>query len=68
MIYEFEAAGGNRISWEQQISGREAAPEPLRPSQSLDDLTWLRIRVVAVGSQRLTAWTMARPTLPEFGP
>jgi hypothetical protein len=42
---------------------KKSAPVPLRPSQIPHDLTWVRTRAAAsaVGSRRLTAWTMARP-------
>jgi hypothetical protein len=36
-------------------------PVPLCPPQIPHDLTWARIRAVAVGSRRLTAWAMALP-------
>jgi hypothetical protein len=34
---------------------------PLCPPQIPHDLTWDRPQAAAVGSQRLTAWAMARP-------
>jgi hypothetical protein len=37
------------------------APLPFCPPQIPHYLTWTRTRAVSVGSQRLTAWAMARP-------
>jgi hypothetical protein len=34
---------------------------PLSPLQIPRDLSWALIGAVATGSQRLTAWTVARP-------
>jgi hypothetical protein len=36
---------------------------PVSGRQTRRDLTWARTRAAAVGSQRLTAWTITRPTL-----
>jgi hypothetical protein len=40
---------------------RKPAPAPLCPPQISHDYTRVWIRAAAVGSQRLTAWAMARP-------
>jgi hypothetical protein len=40
---------------------RKPAPAPLCPPQIPFDQTRARTRAAAVGSQRLTAWAMARP-------
>jgi hypothetical protein len=42
---------------------RKPAPAPLLPPQIPLDKTRDRTRAAAVGSQRLTAWAMARPFL-----
>jgi hypothetical protein len=44
-------------------TGRKPAPVPPCPPQIPHDLTWDRTRAAAVGSQRLTAWAMARPSI-----
>jgi hypothetical protein len=46
---------GNRSTW------RKPAPAPLCPPQTPLDQTRDQTRTAAVGSQRLTAWAMARP-------
>jgi hypothetical protein len=46
---------------ENRSTRRKPAPLPLCPPQIPHDLTWYRTRAIAVGSQRLTAWAMARP-------
>jgi hypothetical protein len=51
-----------RIGRGNRSSLRKPAPVPLCPPQIPHDLTWDRTRAVAVGSQRLTAWAMARPS------
>jgi hypothetical protein len=43
-------------------TGREPVPAPLCQTQIPHDFTWDLTRAVAVGSQRLTAWAMARPS------
>jgi hypothetical protein len=53
---DYGAVGGMRIA-----RGNRSAPVPLFPPQIPRDLTWDRTRAAAVGSQRLTAWAMARP-------
>jgi hypothetical protein len=48
---------GNRSTW------KKSAPAPLYPPQISFDQTRARTRAAAVGSQRLTAWAMARPNI-----
>jgi hypothetical protein len=50
-----------RIDRGNRSTRRKPAPVPLCPPQIPHDLAWDRTRAVAVGSQRLTAWAMARP-------
>jgi hypothetical protein len=50
--------GGMKIGGGNQSTRRKPAPVPLCPRRIPHDLTWARTRA-AVGSQRLTAWTMA---------
>jgi hypothetical protein len=48
--------------WHRNRSTRRTpAPVPLCPPQIPHELTWDRTRAAALGSQRLTAWAMARP-------
>jgi hypothetical protein len=42
---------------------RKPAPVPLCTPQIPHDLTWDRTRAAVVGSQQLTAWAMARPSV-----
>jgi hypothetical protein len=58
---DYGAVGGMRIDKGNRSTRRKPAPVPLCPPQIPHDLTWDRTRAAAVGSQRLTAWTMARP-------
>jgi hypothetical protein len=58
---ECGAVGGMRIGRGSRSTRRKPAPVPFCPPQIPHDLTWARTRVAAVGSQRLTAWAMARP-------
>jgi hypothetical protein len=54
----------NLVEWigrGNRSTRRKPAPEPLCPPQIPLDQTWARTRAAAVGSQRLTAWAMARP-------
>jgi hypothetical protein len=44
-----------------KIGRGKPAPAPLCPPQTPHDQTRARTRAAAVGSQRLTAWAMARP-------
>jgi hypothetical protein len=54
-------------SWNEDWQGKpkysekKTAPMPLCPPQMPHDFSWDRTRTAAVGSQRLTAWAMARP-------
>jgi hypothetical protein len=55
LAYFTSPGRGNRSTW------RKPAPVTLCSPQIPHYLTWDRIRATAVGSQRLTAWAMARP-------
>jgi hypothetical protein len=57
------AIGGMKIGSGNRNTRRKAAPEPLCSPQIPHDQTRARTRAAAVGSQRLTAWAMARPKL-----
>jgi hypothetical protein len=46
-----------------KIGRGKPAPAPLCPPQIPLDQTWAWTRAAAMGSQRLTAWAMARPHL-----
>jgi hypothetical protein len=59
---DYGAVGGMSIGRGNRSTRRKPTPVPLCPPQIPHDLTWDRARVAAVGSQRLTAWAMARPT------
>jgi hypothetical protein len=63
LIDEYWAFGGMRIGKGNRSTRRKPTPVPLYPPQIPHDLTWDRSQTAAVGSQRLTAWAMARPTL-----
>jgi hypothetical protein len=52
---------GMKIGRGNRGTRRKPAPAPLCPPQIPHDQTWARTRAAAVGSQRLTAWAMARP-------
>jgi hypothetical protein len=56
-----EAIGGMRIGRGNRSTRRKPAPAPLCPPQIPHDQTRARTRAAVVGSQRLTAWAMARP-------
>jgi hypothetical protein len=58
---DYGAVGGMRIGRGNRSTRRKPVPVPLCPPQIPHDLTWDRTRAAAVGSQRLTAWAMARP-------
>jgi hypothetical protein len=58
---DYGAVGGIRIGRGNRSTRRKPAPVPLCPPHIPHDLTWDRTRAAAVGSQRLTAWAMARP-------
>jgi hypothetical protein len=53
--------GGMKIGRGNRSTRRKPAPGPLCPPQIPLDQTRARTRAAAVGSQRLTAWAMARP-------
>jgi hypothetical protein len=50
-----------KIGRRNRSTRRKPAPAPLCPPQIPLDQTRARTRTAAVGSQRLTAWAMARP-------
>jgi hypothetical protein len=54
-------------SVEWGLAGETEVPVPLCPPQIPHDLTWDRTRAASVGSQRLTAWAMARPPDDRIG-
>jgi hypothetical protein len=54
--------GGMKIGKGNRSTRRKPAPESLCPPQIPLDQTWARTLASVVGSQRLTAWAMARPT------
>jgi hypothetical protein len=53
--------GGMKIGRGNPNTRRKPAPAPLCPPQIPHNQTRARTRAAAVGSQRLTAWAMARP-------
>jgi hypothetical protein len=55
------AIGGMKIGRGNRSTRRKLAPAPFCPPQIPLDQTRARTRAAAVGSQRLTAWAMARP-------
>jgi hypothetical protein len=63
MIDDECGAVGMSIGSRNRGTRRKPAPVPLRPPQIPCDLTLARTRAAAVGSQRLTAWAMARPEI-----
>jgi hypothetical protein len=50
-----------RLAGETEVLGENLPPTPLCPPQIPHNQTRARTRAAAVGSQRLTAWAMARP-------
>jgi hypothetical protein len=62
MIDEYGAFCGMRIGRGDRNTRKKPLPVPLCPPQILHDLTWDRTWAAAVGSRRLTAWAMARPS------
>jgi hypothetical protein len=53
--------------WQRKPKYSEkTCPSALCPPQIPHDLTWDRTRAAAVGSQRLTAWAMARPFVLSY--
>jgi hypothetical protein len=63
---DYGAVGRMRIGRGNRSIRRKPASVPLCPPQIPHDLTWDRTRAAAVGSQRLTAWAMARPQLHGY--
>jgi hypothetical protein len=59
---DWAVVGGMKIGKRNRSTLRKPAPIPLCPPQIPNNLTWDRTRAAAVGSRRLTAWAMARPT------
>jgi hypothetical protein len=57
------AIGGMKIDRGNRSTQRKPASAPLCPPQIPHGQTRARTRASAVGSQRLTAWAMARPSL-----
>jgi hypothetical protein len=53
--------GGMKIGRGSRSTRRKPAPAPLCPPQIPHNQTWAWTRAAALGSQRLTAWAMARP-------
>jgi hypothetical protein len=62
------ATGGMKIGRGNLSTRRKPAPAPLCPPQIPHDQTEARTRAAAVGSQRLTAWAMARPGAGNTSP
>jgi hypothetical protein len=56
------AIGGMKIGRGNRSTRRKPLPAPLCPPQIPHEHTRARTRAAAVGSQRLTAWAMARPS------
>jgi hypothetical protein len=59
---ECGAVGGMRIGRGIRSTRRKPATVPRCPPQISHHLTWARTGAAVVGSRRLTAWAMARPT------
>jgi hypothetical protein len=59
--YDDGEFGGMKIGRGNRSTRRKPAPAPLCPLQIPRDQTRVWTRAPAVGSQRLTAWAMARP-------
>jgi hypothetical protein len=60
---ECGAVGGMKIGRGNRNTRRKPAQVQLCPPQILHDLTWDRTRAAAVGSRRLTALDVARPSI-----
>jgi hypothetical protein len=60
-LVEWRLAGETEVLGENLPQRTLSAPAPLCPPQIPHDETQARTRAAAVGSQRLTAWAMARP-------
>jgi hypothetical protein len=58
--------GGMKIGRGNRSTRRKPSPAPLCPPQIPHDQSRARTRAAAVGSQRLTAWAMARLSLPYW--
>jgi hypothetical protein len=58
------AIGGMKIGRGNWNTRRKPAPLSLCPPEIPHDLTRARTPAAAVGSDNLTAWAMARPTVP----
>jgi hypothetical protein len=56
-----EAIGGMRLARETEVLGENLPQRHFVPPQIPHDQTRVRTRAAQVGSQRLTAWAMARP-------
>jgi hypothetical protein len=61
-------SGGMKIDRGNRSTRRKPAPAPLCPQKIPHEQTRARTRTAAVGSQRLTAWAMARPNCLPVGP
>jgi hypothetical protein len=59
--YDYGEFGGMKIGRGKRSTRKKPAPAPLCPSRIPLDQTRARTRAAAVGSQRLTAWAVARP-------
>jgi hypothetical protein len=57
---DYGAVGGMSIGRGNRRTRRKPAPVPLHFVHHKSHMTWDRTRAAAVGSQRLTAWAMAR--------
>jgi hypothetical protein len=60
------AIGGMKIGRGNRSTRRKPAPGPLCPPQIPHGQTRARTQAAAVGSQRLTAWAMARPRAQSY--
>jgi hypothetical protein len=60
---DYGAIGGMKIPRGNRSTRRKPAPAPLCPPQIPHDQTRVQTRAPSMGSQRLTAWAMARPIL-----
>jgi hypothetical protein len=66
--YDDGEFGGMKIGMGNRSTRRKPAPAPLSPPQIPLDQTRDRTRAATVGSQWLTAWAMARPSVTSFYP
>jgi hypothetical protein len=60
------AISGIKIGRRNRSTRRKRAPVSLCPPQIPHEQTRARTRAAAVGSQRLTAWAMARPSIRQL--